>query len=287
MRIAGDGSLVEGVPVISTSPAYQMLHRLDVDRGRFLAWHDLNCGSRVAVLSYSLAQTLYARSDAIGSKVQVGDEWLTVVGVLQPRGDLDGSALGDVSRALFRPINSDLPVDELVVRFHDDVELGSAGSALRRIIEYHGEGDFEYVLPVEVMRNKYRLQLTIGYLLTGISAVLLVVGEVGIANVMLLNVVRRTPEIGLRRAVGASQGSILTQFLIEAAMISLAGGALGIVAGVIVAAIVAETAAWPIALLGTACILGAVLSLIVGLVSGIIPAWHAARLDPTVCLSRS
>jgi ABC-type antimicrobial peptide transport system permease subunit len=103
---------------------------------------------------------------------------------------------------------------------------------------------------------------------------------------MLLNVVRRTPEIGLRRAVGASQGSILTQFLIEAAMISLAGGALGIVAGVIVAAIVADTAAWPIALLGTACILGAVLSLIVGLVSGIIPAWHAARLDPTACLSR-
>lgn len=287
MAVTAEGSLVEGVTIFATSPAYQRLHRMRIDRGRFIAWQDTAHDDRVCVLSYGLAQTLFPRRDAVGSKVRVGNEWLTVVGVLSPQRESDGApAFGDVSTALIRPVGSDATVDELVVRFHDDVELGSAGAALRRILEFRGEGDFEYVLPIQVMRSKYRLQLTIGYLLSGISALLLIVGGIGIANVMLLNVVRRTPEIGLRRAVGAARASILGQFLIEAAMISLLGGMVGIGAGVVVTTLVARTASWPIAMLGPACVLGALLSLIVGIASGMVPAWRAARLDPTTCLSR-
>lgn len=283
--VSADGILADDVPVVATSPAYRDLHHLPLDRGRFIAWNDLDSRTRVCVLGHTLAQQLYAHTDAIGQRVQVDGDWLTVVGTLAAQQD-DVDALDDVSRAVFTPVRDDVPLGELIVRFRDDVALNRVGAALQRIVEFGGDRKFEYVLPIEIVRNKYRLQTTLGYLLAGMSAVLLVVGGTGIANAMLLNVVRRAAEIGLRRAVGATRRAILWQFLAEAALVSGFGGLGGIALGLIATGIVARVATWPIAWVGPACLIGVAVATGIGLAAGALPAWRAAQLDPKACLSR-
>jgi len=284
--VSADGARADGVPVIATNPSYHDLHRLKTDQGRFLAWSDIDGRAPVCVLGSSLARQLYMHDDAVGRRLQVGGEWLTVVGVLATNDTDPAAVLGDVSRAVFRPVRGDEPAGELIVHFRDDVDLDGAGSALRRIAEFGGTAQFEYVLPIDVVRNKYRLQQTLTYLLTGMSAILLIVGGVGIANAMLLNVIRRAAEIGLRRAIGATRRAIVVQFLTESALVAGIGGVGGIGVGAVATAALAATAHWPIAWLAPACLLGVAISLIVGLASGAVPAWRAAGLDPKVCLNR-
>ena len=163
-----------------------------------------------------------------------------------------------------------------------------ASAAVQRVLEYDADGAaLEYVMPIDLLRQKFRIQNIVRYLLTGVTVVLLTVGGIGIANVMLVSVLRRAPEIGLRRAVGARREDIIVQFVIESAVVSVAGGLGGVLVGTLVGWLLSLSLGWPVQFgLGTA-LAGIVVSLLLGISAGTYPALKAASVDPMRTLNQA
>ena len=172
-------------------------------------------------------------------------------------------------------------LDELILRFDDEADMMRASGAVQRILEYDAEGvAFEYVVPIEMLRQKYELQTVVGLLLMGTTAVMLVVGGIGIMNTMLMTVLRRRPEIGLRMALGARRRDIIEQFVAESAMVAALGGVVGLVTGAIVAKLVGWQLGWPVEVGLVAGIAGILAAIAVGVLAGAYPAIQAANVQP-------
>lgn len=286
------GTSVPAVKIVSTERGYLDANGLRIADGRFLAWSDADRSGRVCVLGDRLARDLFPRGGAVGARVRLGDTWHTVVGVLAPQGDRADFAAGlvpDSDRSAFvpwRPGASGGRIDELRIRFDPSADMAAASAAVRRIMEYADPNPkLEYVLPIDLVKQQYRMQNALALGFGGVTLVLLLVGGVSITNVMFLSVTRRKGEIGLRRAVGASEFAILRQFMVEAVLVCGAGGLLGLVAGLVGALLVAELGGWPIGGLGRAAGLGLVASIALGLLAGGYPAWQAARMEPMRALA--
>jgi len=276
---------VQNVKVVATERGYEAAFGLAIDRGRFIAAHDSARGDRVCVLGSALARELFPRGDALGSAVRLATTWYRVIGVIAAAVGVGGSNTPDPNRLVVVPLAAEgarVPLDTLVLSFADEADMVRAGAAVQRIVEYGApSGGFDYEMPVKLIREKLRLQRVVGELLAGITFVLLVVGGVSIANVMLMNVWRRRPEIGLRRAVGATRTAILVQFLCEAMVVCGAGGLLGVLAGLGATAAIAELGGWPVEVVGGAALAALAVSLLLGALAGGYPAYLAARVEPT------
>jgi putative ABC transport system permease protein len=288
-RVATAASSVREVTstkVIATERAYADAYGLVLAAGRFVAAQDVAGRERVCVLGAGLAAELFPRGDALGAAVRLGRHWYDVIGVLAAADGTDGTAgaLPDLDRLAIVPLEPPArraAFDELLLEFRDEADMTRAAAAVQRILEYGGEGaSFEYVVPVELIRQKYRLQRVVGWLLLGVTGVLLTVGGISIANVMLMSVLRRRGEIGLRRAIGASRRSILEQFLAEGMLVCGVGGLAGVAAGIGATWAVAVGADWPVASVGAAALTGFCASLLVGLAATSYPAWAAAGVEP-------
>jgi putative ABC transport system permease protein len=293
------GSRRTDAVLVGTSPDYARTARLEVSTGRFLADLDLQDRKRVAVLGAQVARALFPLGDAPGERLFVAGDYYQVVGVLEgrarPRGKAAPIRTRDVNQSVFVPLpsldrGSDPRadgVDELVLRVDEAERVGAAAEVVRaHLRRATGGEDFEVVVPREILRQKERTQRIFNVVTGAIAAISLLVGGIGIMNIMLASVAERTPEVGVRRAVGATERDIAAQFLTESSLLTVAGGLLGAVLGILGSVLIQRFAGWPTALSPLLLFLALMMALAVGIGFGFYPAREAARLPPMEALRR-
>jgi len=278
---------------VGTTPDYLLAARLGIAAGRFLAPLDLRDRKRVAVLGASVASALFPFGPACGERILLGGDWFQVVGVLQGRSSARGRTTAirtrDVNRAVFVPLPAldrgadPRPdgVDEIVMRVDDPRQVTAAAEAAKALVERAGGGaPFDVVVPREILRARERTQRIFNVVTGAIAAISLLVGGIGIMNIMLASVAERTREVGIRRALGATQRDVAAQFLAESSLLTAAGGVLGALLGTAGAALIQQLAGWPTALSPLMLTLALLTAIAVGVGFGSYPAWLAARLAP-------
>jgi putative ABC transport system permease protein len=293
--LAHAGQGVTGL-VLGVGASYQAILRLQLDRGRLLSPLDEQQGARVCVLGSGLAQVLFGFHDPIGDNVQVQTEYYKVVGVLRNQGaDLrtpGAMAWRDLNQAALVPlatlsgvsldIDPAMRVDEIWLQAVDGERVEAIGQVLSRTLTslHRGSMDFDVVIPRELLAQRYRTQQTFSVVVGSVAALALLVGGIGIMNIMLTSVMERTHEIGIRRTVGATRRHVTLQFLSESLLMTLGGGVLGIVTGVGASWGITAYAGWSTHISPAAIALAFGVSFLVGLAFGMYPAIKAARLEP-------
>jgi len=281
--------------VLGVGASYEAILRLRIDRGRFLSAADDRAGARVCVLGGAAAGRLFGYRDPIGEHVRIGSEYYQVVGVLREQG-IDPQSPGALA---WRDINAvamvPLPAlsgrtleiapmqaaDEIWLQVEDGARVGDLAGALEHALaRLHGGRGFELVVPRELLAQRYRTQRTFTVVVGSVAALALLVGGIGIMNIMLTSVVERTREIGIRRTVGATRRDVTLQFLVEALLMTISGGAIGIVLGVAVSWAITVYAGWATTVSPLAVGLAFAVSFGVGIVFGLYPAIKAANLEP-------
>jgi putative ABC transport system permease protein len=286
--------------VLGVSHQQRRLSHLPLAEGRFLDAHDEATHAQVCVLGAAVRRDLFGHQSALGELVKVNDLWLEVVGVLAPGGEggdtFQGVALGVPDREIFMPVTTalrklerdplDSPLDELVVHLSPGTDPREAAAMVHALVDrlHAGARDFDLVVPEALLAQSRRTQRLFNVVMGCIAGISLLVGGIGIMNIMLATVLERTREIGVRRAVGARRRDIVRQFLVEAFTISFLGGAAGVVTGVGIASGVALFAGWKTLVTPGSVLLACGVALAVGLISGIYPARRAASLDPVDAL---
>jgi putative ABC transport system permease protein len=293
---ASAGSRQVDATVVGTTPAYRDASRLALAGGRFVSDLDVIDRKRVAVLGAGIAGALFPFGDAKGP-VRIGDDWFHVVGVLEGRAGARGRpgpirAL-DVNRAVFVPLpaldrgSDPRPegVDEIVLRVNDAARVTAAADVARTVVQRSSGGaSFDVVVPREILRQQERTQRIFNVVTGAIAAISLLVGGIGIMNIMLAGVAERTREVGVRRALGATRRDVASQFLVESSLLTAAGGVAGAALGVVGSLLIQRFASWPTALSPLMLAVALLMALSVGVGFGFYPAWRAAHLEPMEAL---
>lgn len=277
------------VSVTGTTSPYLKVRDLELQSGRFIADLDNDNHSKIAVLGSSTARTLFGFGNPVGQYVKVNGTSFRVVGVLQSVGSSLGSS-GDST--IFVPLStaqrlaSTTSIGSVYVKVENENMINFT---LRRIEQkmftiIGDEDSYSVSSPEDLMETASSVNKTMTLMLGGSAAISLIVGGIGIMNIMLVSVSERTKEIGIRKAIGAKRGSILLQFLIESMVLSSLGGIIGVVIGVISAKIFTITTGTAIAYSVPVMLLSFVFSLLVGIVFGVFPANKASKLDPIQAL---
>jgi putative ABC transport system permease protein len=280
--------------IIGTTPDYPTVRAYTMWQGSFLTQASLDAGLRVAVLGATTADDLGLGASAIGTDIAIGGLPFRVVGIMQPKG---GTGFASPDDEILVPVStaSALIVGETNVRSvgvsvatpeQMNTVTAEITAALR---ERHGltgtaASDFTIQNQDQLLATVSSVSTLLTVLLAGIASISLIVGGIGIMNIMLVSVRERTREIGIRKAIGARGRDILAQFLIEALALSLAGGMFGIVVGLAISALIGVIAGWGFIFSPLTVVAAVGFSLIVGVVFGVWPASQAARLDPVVAL---
>lgn len=282
------------VSVDGTTAAYQQVRKAGISAGRFLLPIDNQDAALVCDVGYTVASDLFGTADPVGQTVQISDLPFTVVGMMDNKGGAgpsnpDTSIFVPVTTAEFRLMGTS-SVSGLSVEAASSTDMSVATSQIQRILEQrHGISnasldDFSITSQNNVLQASASVTQTFTVLLGAIAGVSLLVGGIGIMNIMLVSVTERTREIGIRKAIGAPPGTILAQFLAEAVVLSLAGGLIGIGLGIGASRLIGRVAGWATLVPLSAIVLAFGFSAVVGLFFGIYPARRAAHLDPIVAL---
>ncbi len=292
----GRGGEVSPNQVLAAPADFQRILRLTAQRGRLLS--ETDDGARVCVLGGQLARQLFGYRDPLGETIEIADDHYRVVGVLREQGGdpqagaaATSMAWHNVNRAAFVPLPSltgrtmavapNQPVEEIWIQVADAEQSVELGEVLRRVLMHTRDADeFHIVVPRELLAQRYRTQRTFSVVVGSVAALALLVGGIGIMNIMLTSVVERTREIGVRRTAGARKRDVTMQFLIETLLMTVGGGIAGIATGAIVSVAISAYAGWATHISVTAVLLGFVVSFFVGLVFGLYPAMKAAQLQP-------
>jgi len=285
----------------STSKVYGVsfrqaeLGKLPIAEGRFLDERDESEHAQVCVIGSGVRRDLFGFGPAVGEDLKVNDVWLQVIGVLEDSGgagNFQGVAVSSSANEIYVPFTTALrkfdrdpiksPLDEIVVRLGQQTEPQMSASVIKSLLDrlHAGVADYEIVVPEALLEQSRRTQRLFNIVMGCIAGISLLVGGIGIMNIMLASVLERTREIGVRRAVGATRKEIRAQFIVESFSISLAGGLAGVAMGLMIAKVVAAYAGWPTVVTLTSVVLSTGVSMAVGLASGIYPATRAAALDP-------
>jgi putative ABC transport system permease protein len=285
------------VIAIGTTPAYREATRLEIATGRFLADVDVTDRKRVAVLGAAVARALFPLGGSLGEAVRLGGDWYQVVGVLEGRASPRGRGAAIRGRDLNRSVLVPLPaldrgadrrpdgVDEIVFRVATpEAVVPAAGVALALVRRATGGEPVEVIVPREILRQRERTQRVFDVVTGAVAAISLLVGGIGIMNIMLASVAERTREVGVRRALGARRRDVAAQFLVESSLLTVTGGVLGSILGLVGAALIQAFASWPTAVHPLMLVAALALALAVGIGFGLYPAWHAAGLDPVEAL---
>jgi len=299
---------VAGV-VMATVPWFEDTTNLEVLAGRFLSYLDMREVRNVGVVSESLARKLYPPDTPLGRTIKVGEHFFTVVGVVADRtlAGLDRKK-GETPLSpyqLYIPMTAGrerfperqiergqgsmtgerVELHEMTIKVEnvDDV-IAIAGIVESTLAMYHEKKDYHIEVPRKLLETAAATQRIWNIVLGAIAAISLVVGGIGIMNIMLASVTERTREIGVRRALGAKKRAITTQFLVETVVLSGSGGVLGIVVGVLVTVLVTQLAGIRTILSLDVLLIPFAIAAAVGLVFGIYPAWQAANMDPIEAL---
>ncbi len=291
---------------IGTLPIFPKMSNKSVAAGRFFNELETADGRNVCVLGAELARRLFTLDDPLGGTVKIKNEYFTVIGVLEESGP---SATADeeslTSLNVYVPITAaksrfgeiiltrsagsftieKVELHRIIVRVKETDAVMSSAEVIRNILEpHHKENDFEIVVPLELLRQARRTRRIFDIVLGSIAAISLLVGGIGIMNIMLATVTERTREIGIRRALGAKRQDIVVQFLIETVLLSGLGGAVGLVLGISVPYAITGFAGMETIIRLWSLIAAFGISILIGLIFGIYPAYRAATMNPITAL---
>ena len=284
--------------VFGVNPNYVRIAGLQVIEGRFFSEAEEKLAAPVCVLGAAARSSLFGSSSPIGQYLKANETWFRVVGVASPQlssqTEVAGVPTQDLNNVVYVPLNtavlriedsySDVrdEIDGIYLNIRDGADMGTVAQVVRAILDssHHSAGDFSVIVPAELLAEQRRTERLFNAVMVAIASISLLVGGIGIMNIMLASILERTREIGVRRAVGARQSDIIRQFVVEATLISVMGGSFGIVFGFIMSRLIALLAGWSTIVTATSILLAFLVSISVGLVFGIYPAVKAARLDP-------
>jgi len=262
--------------------------------GRFFTEDEVRMRSRVIVIGATVARELFGDANPVGETIKLNLVNFKVIGILPVKGadtfhDQDDTAMIPVTTAMFRVFGKEY-VDSIYVEVKSADLLDSAQKEISSlIIKQHrlnkdGEDSFQIRNMADIKNTLETTTKTMSLLLGAIAAISLLVGGIGIMNIMLVSVSERTREIGLRKAIGANNKDIMVQFLIEAVLMSFLGGMFGILLGVGIAVLITYFAGWAVKVSSSSIILATTFSLAIGIVFGLLPARKASKLDPIEAL---
>jgi len=294
--------------VISTLPTYLEATGRVVSLGRFINEIDELSIANVCVLGYEVARHLFPFEEPLGKRVKIGADYFTVVGTLLPRVRLGDDRAGPgekITGEVFIPLSTgrkwfgeilvkqragsremeEVQLHEIIVEVDHAVNVPMVADACREMLKRnHDQNDYEVVVPLELLLRAEETKRIFNIVLGSIAGISLLVGGIGIMNVMLATVTERTREIGIRRALGAKRRHIITQFLVETVVLSVGGGFLGIALGVTIPIAVERFADMRTIVTPGAPILAFGISAGIGVIFGLYPAWRAANMDPVEAL---
>jgi len=289
---------IEVPTVYGVEPSYLQIGHLRILDGRFFDASDNTASAPVCVLGAAAKDSLFGATPAIGEYVKLNEVWCHVIGIagpqLAPQGEVSGVRSEDMNNIIYAPLNAVLyrfedsqswmkdEVDGLYLHLTSADTSATDAEVVRGILNssHHNAGDFSVIVPAELLAQQKKTEQLFNTVMVAIASISLLVGGIGIMNIMLAAILERTREIGVRRAVGARKSDIVRQFVIEAVLISFAGGLLGIVTGFAMSRAIAWFAGWSTIITVSSILLAFVVSISVGMIFGTYPAVKAARLDP-------
>ena len=292
---------VGSIPMLQgVRPSYSIIHSLNASEGRLLLESDDQASAAVCMLGQLAKINLLGYDPAVGKKVKVNDTWLEVVGVLGEQvGDGGtGVKIQDRNNAIFIPLSTFQyrfwdttrflkdELDGVDIRLKEGVDSVQTAKVLGAILAstHRNTEDYSVTIPAALLEQQKRTQAIFTYVMVAIAAISLIVGGIGIMNIVLATVMERTREIGIRRAIGARRWDIVRQFLIESVLISVGGGLLGIAFGVGLSWVIATVAEWNTIVTPISVGVAFGVSVCVGVLFGIYPAMKAAEIDPIEAL---
>jgi putative ABC transport system permease protein len=316
--------------IVGVDSSYFDVMNLHLSEGSLFAEGHFAAARPVAIIGQGVKSRFFTTEDPIGRAIKVGNEWLTVIGVLEDRKVSSDNAkrlgIRDANMDVYVPLPTMLlryrnraevtqeemelaaraftstdssetedqraekrnyhQLDKIIVQVDKSTAVSAVSDVVRRMLQrrHNDVVDFEIVVPELLLKQEQRTKTIFNIVLGAIASISLVVGGIGIMNIMLASILERIKEIGVRRAVGATQRDVLAQFLSEAVMISLAGGILGILVGGILSSAIQHIAHINTIVSAMSVAVAFGVSVAVGLVFGIVPASKAAKQDPIVCL---
>ncbi|WP_154222862.1 ABC transporter permease [Marinicella rhabdoformis] len=289
--------------VKAISPACFEMANLQIGKGALFTEEDNTRFRQVAVIGSEMAAHLFPDQDPIGQNIKVNHLWLEVIGVLQKddlsKDEIQGIKLGAEHNQVFLPLETafkrlkyetlESQIDTIRVGLDESIKPQVASLAIDKLLKRrHGNiDDYQIIVPASLLNQQNQTQQIFTIVMSSIAGISLLVGGIGIMNIMLATVLERTKEIGLLRALGARKADIKNQFLIESATIAAAGAVLGIVMGVVLSFLIQSFADWPVAWSPFAIVLAVGVCLLTGVVFGYYPAKQAAELDPIEALQKN
>ncbi|MGA2772660.1 MAG: ABC transporter permease [Bryobacteraceae bacterium] len=279
-------------------PAYAAIHSLHLAEGKFFDDADDDASSKVCVLGEGAKINLLGYGSAGGKFIKVNDVWLEVVGVLTEQlmagAQNTGGAMQDLNNIVYTPLNTfqyrfwdqseDMKddLDGIDLRLRPDADSIEVAKVVTAVLNstHHNIQDFSVTIPAALLAQQKRTQTIFTYVMVAIAAISLLVGGIGIMNIVLATVLERTREIGIRRSIGARRFDIVRQFLTESVLISMGGGLLGIAFGFFLAWLIARTAEWKTIVTASSVIIAFGVSFAVGVIFGIYPAVKASHINP-------
>ncbi|MDY6892503.1 MAG: ABC transporter permease [Chloroflexota bacterium] len=285
--------------VIGVPPEYQDIQNLDIASGAFFIEYDYQRGSKVVVLGSEVKETLFGDADPIGQQLRMGTNIVRVIGVLESKGTMFGSP----DDAIFVPLTAlqqmvsqqrtaqgQRVVSSIALTVSDEEQADNVVEEITSLLRTRHrlgpnvDDDFRITSIEEITETITETTQTMTLMLGAIAAISLLVGGIGVMNIMLVSVLERTREIGIRKALGARERDIWVQFLIEAAFLSFAGGIIGVIMGWIISIIVNSTGLMTTLVTADIVVLAVSVSVGIGLFFGFYPAWNASRLNPIEAL---
>ena len=298
--------------LVGLEPDYAEANQLTMAEGRFIEAGDVNGQANVCVLGAELAKKLFQFESAIGQTVQVANKYrFVVIGVAEPKMSSAGVgsslAAQNFNKDIYIPLTTDqkrigatliersdgnfkrekLELSQLTVQVYEPAQVKSTAAAIESLLaSTHVNDDYEITIPLDLLQQRLESQRIFNFLLGGIAAISLLVGGIGIMNIMLATVSERTGEIGIRRALGAKQSDITLQFMVETLVLSGTGALLGAVVGLSAPPLISWFSGRETAITFWAPVVAVLFAMATGLVFGIYPAKRAASLDPIEALRR-
>ena len=286
--------------VFAVSPEYFALSSLEADRGALFDEADDRRFAQVAVLGSAAARDLFPNGDAVGKPIKVNHLWLEVVAVLRdrqlPDQQFEGREVGGESGHVYLPLRSGLSrlkrddlaaeLDQLKLRLDGSLEPALAATAIDELLNRrHGEqNDYQVVVPARLLAQHQQTQRIFTIVMSAVAGISLLVGGIGIMNIMLASVMERKSEIGLLRAIGAREADIVRQFLVETSVIAMAGAGAGVLLGIALAYTIAAFAGWAVAWSVAVIVVAVLVCVSIAVAFGVYPAMSAARMDPVLAL---
>ncbi len=296
------------------------IYNLELENGQYFNQVQYEQAKQVCVIGHNLKNRLFPTEDAIGKQIKCGDVWLNVIGVLKSRataGEQQSSLkLNDVNMNVYAPLQTVLlryndrsvvtkkslkdrgdddenqkqnnrnQLDKIVVQVEETSKLTSTAEVLNKMLlrRHAGASDFQITVPELLLKQEQKTRSIFNLVLGAIASISLIVGGIGIMNIMLASVMERIREIGVRRAIGATQKDVVFQFLSEATLISVAGGIVGIILGVVIAELITQFTEIPTIVSGFSILISFGVSAGIGVIFGYMPAKKAAMQDPVTSL---